>query len=576
MTLAPVEDAGLHDPAEEYHRLRLALRDASPGMLVFVQMNARTARRGLPERLRFDGLKRPYAYYNFADRPPDEKERYPTIALADFLAAAQVQGPVDVFYIDGFESRPDFNAVPQPGDAIEKLNLGREALAHMGCVVVFLVPAFLVELLEHFAMNLWSWRGYHFVLELPEVPLAEVGSSLLSVDPDRESRESLEVHARIRTLSHELGYLELSLPIQNQQVNLELAMALCDAWQYQRALEVLDLGREPHVGPSREVLFLARWWDMRARALWGIGERKAALHSLERARQFAEQGFGREHAEVARILRRLGWYYHLLGQTDEAERCFTDSASIVDMVQGSAHPDLARTLLGLASVDRVRGNISQAETEFARVLDMMERAEGPTSPAVARVLQEMAQMYLDQGQYQKSEAALRRAVGIYEQVVSNPLDLAAGLHTLAVVLLRQVRSARTLATAEGLLKRSLEVAQRALTPEHPALIPLRSELAQVYLNLQRPGDAQRLLTRAESETTASWRVRADVSVAVPCRVYCTCVPADRSFFEMFQSRLAPAVRAGTLKLRNPKRPLGANERLPENVDLFVFFVSPGS
>src|SRR5262245_36811679 len=61
--------------ADDYPRLLLALRDAAPGDLIFVQINSPVQRRQLPEKLAVDGLRRPFVVADLATfrpgPPPD-------------------------------------------------------------------------------------------------------------------------------------------------------------------------------------------------------------------------------------------------------------------------------------------------------------------------------------------------------------------------------------------------------------------------------------------------------------------------------------------------------------------------
>ena len=161
------ELAALHTPRDPQHeslRLKLALSTAAPGQLYFVELATARGRRHLPARLARDGLSRPHAYYNLAERSPAERQQNPLVSFRAFLAQASAAAPVEILYIDGFQAHRDFQLQPQPHDALEQLNLAREALARLPAAVVFLAPPYLIALFRQHTQNLWSWRHHDFTL----------------------------------------------------------------------------------------------------------------------------------------------------------------------------------------------------------------------------------------------------------------------------------------------------------------------------------------------------------------------------------------------------------------------------
>src|SRR5713101_7622336 len=153
-------------PADDYPRLLLALRDATPGDLIFVQLNSPVQRRRLPEQLAADGLQRPFAVADFATFQPGPP---PHGILREFLEELKPTSP-EILFVNGLEHWID--ADPQ---TLEALNLGRERLASLGVVVVFLLPAYLIDLLRTRALNLWSWRAHHYSLEPGEAATGRDG-----------------------------------------------------------------------------------------------------------------------------------------------------------------------------------------------------------------------------------------------------------------------------------------------------------------------------------------------------------------------------------------------------------------
>src|SRR3989442_69519 len=139
--------------AADYPRLLLTLRDAAPGELFFVQINSPVQRRRLPEQLTADGLGRPVAVVDFATFQPGPP---PHEILRAFLQDLK-STPPEILFVDGLEHWID--ADPQ---TLEALNLGRERLASLGVVVVFLLPAYLIDVIRTRALNLWPCHAHQY------------------------------------------------------------------------------------------------------------------------------------------------------------------------------------------------------------------------------------------------------------------------------------------------------------------------------------------------------------------------------------------------------------------------------
>src|SRR5712692_679781 len=220
----------------DYPRLLLALRDATPGDLIFVQLNSPVQRRRLPEQLAADGLRRPSAVADFATFQPGPP---PHGILREFLEELKPTPP-EILFVNGLEHWID--ADPQ---TLEALNLGRERLASLGVVVVFLLPAYLIDLLRTRALNLWSWRAHHYSLEPGEAATGrdglmqslDTGHSIAPGDtPEARDR-------RIRILQRLLdeGLAEnRTLDSLTRSILLPLVQEIHNAGRFAEALAGLD------------------------------------------------------------------------------------------------------------------------------------------------------------------------------------------------------------------------------------------------------------------------------------------------------------------------------------------------
>lgn len=482
-----MENSGKPESLEEYQRLLLVLSDSSPGTLVFVECNSVATRRALPDRLRSLGLERPYAYFNIADLPPVERHIHPSAGLPAFLACERTQRPVELLYIDRYEARPDLEFVPQAGDAIESLNTSREALSRLEVIVVFLMPAFLIDMLQHHAMNLWSWRGYYFVLTQPQDKLGEPTKGLLAIDPDRFPWEqSLASHNITR---HKIAGTMPADLIRIKEQTEDIGRRACAIGGFSLVLDLLKVG-VPFPEDSREHLqhepLRIRLLALKARALWGSGDYQTAINMLADSGVSAPVGIwmAAGQQDALRLSRQLGWYRHIEGDTEEAEQIFLAVSHIQEKKLAPDSFDLRRTQLGLASVYRTQGRVREAASLLTAILVQL----GPEVHAVITTAEfetrrfqlELAQLYLDLGQYAKSEQELRQVMARQEKWRGDSLEMAAALQMMATVLLRLDPRQPRLNEAKELLTRALEVASVQLQPpDNPGLGPLRRQLAEV-------------------------------------------------------------------------------------------------
>lgn len=469
------ELAALHtprDPQHEYRRLCLALSTAAPGQLYFVELATARGRRHLPARLRRDGLARPYAYYNLAERSPAERQQNPFVSFRAFLAEARAAAPVEILYLDGFPAHRDFHLQPQPHDALEQLNLAREALGSLSAAVVFLAPPYLIALFRQHTQNLWSWRHHDFVLSTgtdgdfdhdapqddPWDFVDEVLPPLLAVDPEAAGKHVDELAAQSRQFLRDLA-ADPSTPAH------ALAFDLCEAGHYQSARQVL----RQHPSSAYPVL----WLEIEGRIAWALGETESALRQFWLAYTMAGDG--------RRLVPRRALMWCQLLQREFAAA----QASLQELVadDSSRHVwERARVRCAASALSRTLGDLLTAEASLAQALKYAREGGLQFDGLDARLYHEQALLYLVVPQVERTERAeeaIRRAVAILEAKANPSIPLAAALHTLARVVALRDRSPSGREQAADYLRRALAMAEEPLGPEHPALSPLRQELARL-------------------------------------------------------------------------------------------------
>jgi len=108
-------------------------------------------------------------------------------------------------------------------------------------------------------------------------------------------------------------------------------------------------------------------------------------------------------------------------------------------------------------------------------------------------LNNLAMLYKDQDKYVEAEPLYRRSLEIREKTLGpNHLDVAASLNDLAEIYYYQVKYAE----AEPLYRRSLEIREKTLGPDHPDVARSLSSLALLYLEQSKYIEAEPLYRRS--------------------------------------------------------------------------------
>jgi tetratricopeptide (TPR) repeat protein len=165
-----------------------------------------------------------------------------------------------------------------------------------------------------------------------------------------------------------------------------------------------------------------------------------------------------EKRNRARALSELGSVLRGLGRYPESERMLTES--LPDLEPG---PDASRALWSLADLYRTLGDLAKAES-FARKADQM--VEGPDRVAPRLIL---ASIYIEQHRYVEAEEILTWAA----EGASDGLRVAID-NNLATIALPTGQYSR----AEEFSRRAIEVGQRSLPAQHPALAAAWNNLGQ--------------------------------------------------------------------------------------------------
>ena len=487
-TTTPLSLESDTEPADECQRLLIALQDAALGDLIFVQINSPVQRRQLPEKLVASGLRRSFATFDFTAFSPGPP---PHSILREFLEDPKSASP-DILFVDGLEYWIDAN--PKPGGALEMLNLGREQLANLGVVLVFLLPAYLITIIRSHALNLWSWRAYSYSLEptkaesIPRDGFFSLGTGYEATPGDTPEDRDRRIRILQRLLDRELAE-NRSLDSLIQPILLPLTRELYAAGRFTGALTVLDrlgVNSAKGEGPLTDATVL----NFRALILTALGKFKDAEQLYLYALTLQEKKLGPDHPDVATILHNLSLLYCDQGKYKEAKRLEGRTLTIREHVLGPMHPEVAATLNNLALIYHAQGHYAEAEPLYQRALSIYAKI---LHPNMAVTLNNLARLYHTRGQYTEAEQLYKQALSTREKVFgrAHP-DTAISLSNLALLYHTQGRYAE----AELLYQRALETLQKALGPEHPSIANSFNDLAELYYVQGKYAEAEDLFRKS--------------------------------------------------------------------------------
>jgi tetratricopeptide (TPR) repeat protein len=200
---------------------------------------------------------------------------------------------------------------------------------------------------------------------------------------------------------------------------------------------------------------------------------------------------------LAQPLNNLGGVYRALGLYGKAEQAYLRSLEMRERVHGPDHPDVARVWNNLALVYRAQGRGGQAEEAGLRALRILEQAPGPSPLDIAAVRTNLGGVYYDQRRFADAEQQLQQAIRISR-------DHPGQAQTLLLLASVYVAEGQAPA-AEPLLRRAIEVTERAFGPEHPDLAPMLGQYATVLRRTGRKQEAREASRRAKTIREASAR-----------------------------------------------------------------------
>jgi CHAT domain-containing protein len=186
---------------------------------------------------------------------------------------------------------------------------------------------------------------------------------------------------------------------------------------------------------QRQRLRLAEASNRQVFHLWQQGRSAEALPLAQKALLARRKILGEKHRDTAQSWLNLGAQHAVLGQVDQARRCYREAMVIHREVLGENHPLYAYSLSNLGLLDRETGEHAKALPLLREALKLRRRLLGEQHPDYATSLNNLAMLYKDLGEHARALPLLLEAHDVIRKVqgekhpsYANNLNNLAGLY----------------------------------------------------------------------------------------------------------------------------------------------------
>jgi tetratricopeptide (TPR) repeat protein len=188
----------------------------------------------------------------------------------------------------------------------------------------------------------------------------------------------------------------------------------------------------------------------------------------------------------------LGRVYTALGVFDRAEQFYQDALAAKSRALGERHRDVPTTLNNLADLRYILEQTDGVEDLYRRALDINRRDQ--LNIEVCRSLNGLALIRNDRGDYVHAEELLKRAVEIHEKAQRRDHPyMATVLVNLGILYTNLGRYEE----AEPMFDRAKYIHEIELRPDHPDIAVRLHAMAALYQATGRGPQAGELARRAE-------------------------------------------------------------------------------
>jgi tetratricopeptide (TPR) repeat protein len=163
------------------------------------------------------------------------------------------------------------------------------------------------------------------------------------------------------------------------------------------------------------------------------------------------------------LLNNLGELLRITGRYTEAELTINQAFETASALGAQAQGEAGKALDNLAVIYRTQGNLEKAESFALRAAPMVNGSEKPASHLV------LATVYIEQRRFNDAEPLLQELAASNDQRTALTADI-----ILATAALGQDNFSQ----GEAYARKALELAERTLAPNHPAIAMALNDLAQ--------------------------------------------------------------------------------------------------
>ena len=297
---------------------------------------------------------------------------------------------------------------------------------------------------------------------------------------------------------------EIAAGQDHERIELAVAttLALVVGVHLRRPAEGLQWSRTalPLAKRVGEMADVAKTVGYQGDILYRQGEAESAEARFREAHGLFEQALGPEHPEVGRAMNDVGIALLAQQKFDEAADWLRRALDILEHALGPDHPHVAIDASNLGSVLGHQGDFAGAEELFRRAVEIDERVLGPKHPGLAMSVSNLASALKAQDKHAQAEARYRRALEIFGNVREEDRpDTSSSVNGLADTLRAQGRHDE----AQAKYLEALALRETAAGPEHPGLVGILVNLAELFLERKDPIAARPHAERALTIATAA-------------------------------------------------------------------------
>ena len=209
----------------------------------------------------------------------------------------------------------------------------------------------------------------------------------------------------------------------------------------------------------------------------GLGNLQESKILFERALISNERIFGENHPNVALTKSNLAVLYQELGDYENARILMESVVNSNIEALGQNSPGYRTSLVNLANVYKSMGEYEEAEKFLVEALSISRQLSDISQ--IALISSRLGDLYIDSGDFQKAINSFKEAIDRFQQLASDPKQICLTNFKIA----NAYKEIGDLATSKTEFEKTLNNSKDIFPSESPFVEEVKSNLAQVYLEL---------------------------------------------------------------------------------------------